>query len=354
MPLTNAERQARFRQKKIEELGIDKYNETQRQRYHDYYYKDKPIIIKPAEPEIPEIVNLKPLGKKVKTVNKSELTDITIKNYTNTIKKIYKHYKKTDLPDDCDIIKCLNSEPYKTKNIKADFAFLLDNTTLEDVIITFNKNLKNIYCVFTRVQGFATVVKKLYPYIIKEREEYEAKRGQRQIPTDVLSAISFKKEDVIDNVNKAQLDDNIKLIAYLYLLIPTRRINDYRLTKISKTIPDNTFDNSFNYYFDNKIYIFNTKNKQVMTIDLPPEITSLINLDDEFMLGKLYIECNLTNLFKRIMMKIYKLQINITLMRILYATHLRNSKLSGYDWNKKAQIMGHSLKENIMYSAKEN
>ena len=114
MPLSNAERQAKFREKKKLELGIDKFNETQRQRYHDYYYKDKPIIIQPAEPEIPDIVNLKPLGKRAMPINKSQLTPPTIKSYINTIKLIYKHYTNMDLPDDCDIINCINNNTTMT------------------------------------------------------------------------------------------------------------------------------------------------------------------------------------------------------------------------------------------------
>jgi hypothetical protein len=51
------------------------------------------------------------------------------------------------------------------------------------------------------------------------------------------------------------------------------------------------------------------------------------------------------------MEKVYKLRIPPSLVRIMYATYLRNLNLSGNEWEKQANKMGHGLAENIKYSA---
>ena len=139
MPLTNAERQAKFQAKKRALLGDEEYKKQLREQFHYQYHKNKPIKIeKPTIEEPPiEIPDLKPLKKRANPINKSVLADNTIIGYTITAKKLYKHYTNNDLPDDCDIIKCFNSQPYKYKNIKTQFAFLFDKAIIDDVIKIF-------------------------------------------------------------------------------------------------------------------------------------------------------------------------------------------------------------------------
>lgn len=352
MPFTNAENQQRHRQRLIETLGIDEYRRINNERRKANYYKDRPVIDKPTI-DIP-IEQLKPINKKLKPINKTIIKDSTASVYIRIIKIIYKHFTNNDLSDDNDVINAINSKPFKYKNIKTDFAFLFDKTTFDDIIKNHTTYLKPLYCIFTRIHGFATFVKKLYPYLEKIKHSYQDCRAKRSISDDIINSISFNKDDIIAKTNTVSLSNHKKILVYLTMLIPTRRLHDYRFTKIAKSIPDSSFDKSFNYYFDKRIYIFNTKNSKHAVIDLPNEIVELINSDDEFLLGKFYDDSNLADIYNRTIYKIYNLKINPTLMRILYSTYLRSQNLSGNEWEKKAAEMGHSLAENIKYSIPNN
>jgi hypothetical protein len=263
---------------------------------------------------------------------------------------MYKQYTKTDLPDDCDIINCINSKPFKFKNIKTQFNFLFNDDTIMDIIKSYNKYINIIYSIFTRIHGFASIVKKLYPYLKNRNEQYGEKRSKRVIHDDVL-AISLNPDDIIAKFADIDISNSNKLIVFLLLLIPSRRLHDYRLTKISQSIPDDTFDKSFNYYFDKNIYIYNTKNSKRDVISIPDVIVPLIDTNQEFLFGRLYDASPLSNKFTNVMEKVYKLRIPPSLVRIMYATYLRSLNLSGYEWKKQANKMGHSLGENLEYSA---
>jgi hypothetical protein len=354
MPMTNAERQKKYRDNLIQKLGIDGYKAFHAEKCRDCRHKredkkeeNKVLIQYPLD--VVEVPLLPPIKKKVKPINKSNLKDNTINIYTNLIKKLYKKYTNNDLPDDCDIINCINSKPFKFKNIKTQFNFLFNDDTLMDIIKSYNKYVHIIYSIFTRVHGFASIVKKLYPYVKIENEQYEVNRSKRVIHDDVL-AISLNPDDIIAKFAEVDISNSNKLIVFLLLLIPTRRLHDYRLTKISQSIPDDTFDKSFNYYFDKNIYIYNTKNSKKDVISIPDVIVPLIDTTQEFLFGRLYDASPLSNKFTNVMEKVYKLRIPPSLVRIMYATYLRNLNLSGNEWEKQANKMGHGLAENIKYS----
>ena len=357
MPMTNAERQAKWRANKVSLLGEEGYKAFHAKKVRDSYHKNKDKIVdKPPTitliqypEEVVEIPVLPPIKKKIKPINKSNLKDGTIELYITTIKRLYKQYTNTDLPDDCDIINCIKSKPFKYKNIKTQFNFLFNDDTLMDVVKSYTKYINIIYSIFTRVHGFAPIVKKLYPYSKNKREQYEENRSKRIIHDDVL-AISLNPDDIIAKFAEVDIPNHNKLLVFLLLLIPTRRLHDYRLTKIAQSIPDDTFDKSFNYYFDKNIYIYNTKNSKKDIISIPDVIVDLIDTTQEFLFRKLYDPCPLSNKFTNIMEKVYKLRIPPSLVRIMYSTYLRNRNLSGLEWKKEAEKMGHSLIESVLYS----
>ena len=51
------------------------------------------------------------------------------------------------------------------------------------------------------------------------------------------------------------------------LKLPTRRLADYRRMRIEKENPEGK-DKGYNYYYDGKLYINNTKNKREMVQDI--------------------------------------------------------------------------------------
>lgn len=350
--MTNAERQRKWRENKKQQLGIDGYRALHAERCRDSRHKkeaeeDKVLIEYPTE--VVNVPVLPPIKKKINPINKSILKDGSAELYIKTIKRVYKQYTNNDLPDDCDIINCIKSKPFKYKNIKTQFNFLFNDDTLMNVIKSFDKYIHTIYSIFTRVHGFAPIVKKLYPYIKNERKQCEENRSKRVIHNDVL-AISLNPDDVLAKFAEFDLSNTDKLIVFLLLLIPTRRLHDYRLTKIAQSIPDDTFDKSFNYYFDKNIYIYNTKNSKHDVISIPDVIVALIDTTQEFLFGRFY-KCDVISLkFTNIMKKVYKMKIRPSLVRIMYSTYLRSLNLSGLEWEEKAHKMGHSLGENIKYS----
>jgi hypothetical protein len=162
--------------------------------------------------------------------------------------------------------------------------------------------------------------------------------------------------DTIFDVNDSRialtnLDKKFDKLLYLLLtFIPPRRLHDFRHTKNSSSIPDDTVDKSFNYYFDKHIYIYNTKNKKFYDFLLPDEIIPYISTDTEFILGnKLISAALMSQHIKRIFKKIYDYPYNATLIRRLYSTYSREN-LTKKEIKQNAIAMGHSLNENYNYS----
>jgi len=347
---TNAENQKNHREKMKRELGIEEYRRIQAERKKNAYHKNRPVINIPVDIPI-DTPDLKPLKKRRRPIIKSNLKDVSANAYISFIKKFYNDNTNLVLPDDADIIRAINSKPYTYRNIKNDFKFLFDKKIFDEIIIKYKTRLNYLYAIFSRIYGFTPIIKKLFPHVSNNIEKYEIKRSLRVIPDEVINTVSFKHEDVINSVNNTELSNHYKIIAFLTLLIPTRRLHDYRLTKISSSMPNDKFDNKFNYYYDGSIYIYNTKsNKRNNVVKLPDDIIKLIDLNDEYLVGKLYTQARMSLIFGNIMEKIYKIKINATLMRILYSSYLRNSNLNNFEWKQKAESMGHSIGENLKYS----
>lgn len=354
---TNAENQARHRAKLIEQMGEEAFKAQEAKRKREQREKKKAINkeLKPEQLSKPleQLKQLKPVKKRVIPILKTKLSDATIKLYSSFIKSFYKHYTNKDLSlenDNIDILNVIQNMPYRYKNIKSDFKFLNDKNTFNDIINTYKSKIGYLYSIMSRVYGLTSIVNKLYPYMKGNQKEYENDRANRLIPDNVINTISFDTQDVINKVENADLDRTEKIMAYLALLLPTKRFNEYRLVKISKIKPNDTFNKSFNYYFNGTIYIFNTKNKVYNEINIPDEVFKLIDNNDEFMMGKLYNQNTFTQKLPNIMFKIYGMAINNTLMRRLYSSYLRSLNLNGNDYEKEANKMGHSLSQNLKYS----
>jgi hypothetical protein len=355
MPLTNAEKQARFRARKMaENAEAFKLKEAERQRK---MYKDKKATVKvePIEPKEP-IKELQPLKKRKNPINKSVLNDNSKIIYKSFIKQFYKYYTNDTLDDSHDIIKAIDNVKYSYKNIKKDFAFLFNKQTFIDIINRYNNKLNFLYAIVIRLYGFTPIVKKLYPYMQDSRNTYEINRANRTIDENITNIVSFKIDDIINNIdkNKDKLNYTERIIYALMMSMPTRRAHDYRLCKIINHKPNEKTDKKFNYYHNGIIYIFNTKNKKYDVIDLPSEILQFIDIKNEWLLGKLYNPTRLSKIITKMMYKIYDIKINATLIRRLYADYLRSLNLNAYEWNKQANKMGHSLAENIKYTSKKS
>ena len=110
------------------------------------------------------------------------------------------------------------------------------------------------------------------------------------------------------------------------LKLPTRRLADYRNMKISKDNPEEK-DKGYNYYYEGKLYINNTKNKREMVQDISGEemIKRLIGELPEntiYLISgeEMYSQPKLTKIFGRITKGIYGTRFNARDIRKISAT----------------------------------
>jgi hypothetical protein len=136
-------------------------------------------------------------------------------------------------------------------------------------------------------------------------------------------------------------------------MIPTRRIGDYRLTKITKNKED-TKILDYNWYYNKKIYINNTKNKQKIILDIPDELDAIIKTktsDSPYLIGNIK-QSTASNNFKELTKNIYGSSFSAIDIRKIYATYNLKMGAEFRDITKmlKNQLeMGHSLPEHLNY-----
>jgi len=316
-------------------------NETINERRRQQRNSTKAIANIPIP--TPEIVELKPIKKRAKPLNKNtDISEGTLKNYISVIKTIYKDHYSKDIDANDDILKMLRWEKYNYKNIKETFKFINDD--IKGFVSKYFNRLNVIHSVFARVYGMSKLVNQLYPYLLQSVKNYDENRSKIANVNEV--SLSFDKNTVLNNMNK--LDDRIDMLIYgLYFLIPTRRIGEYIKTKIAKTEADIN-DLKFNWYYKGKIYINTSKTKASVVIDLPEVIDLNIDVNDEYMLGKLYTSYTITSRLGNITKKIYGKQFKPNEIRHLYASYINNKGSSLAE--RQASTNGtHSITQQIKY-----
>jgi len=305
-----------------------------------------------------KLPKLKPVKKRIQPIIKREIKDVSKNIYIKFIKKFYNHYTKKNLEDNNDIIKAINNEKFSYKKIKADFNFLMDK--FEDIIKTYTKYLNLVYAIFARIRGLTPFINKLYPYQIKLQEINEENRQKKVIPEEKINLISFDRNDILSKLQNPQLKYGEKIIYGLLFLIPPRRYDDYKLTKISETKPNEKNDDKYNYYYQGKIYIYNSKSdtrtllekaesKIRYIVDVPDEINELIDLTKPFILGREYTQAGVGKLLANATYKIYGITYNMTEIRRIKITEENDKGLGYYDKKALADAMNHSLTQQIKY-----
>ena len=303
---------------------------------------------------------LKPITKRIIAEFKKfdYLKENTINSYKTSIISMHLYYTGIKLTDNDDIIKMIMSQPYKKANITKMFKYLKDDRYIYDIIVRYKTRVYSIYGLFTHIRGFTPFIKKLQPYAKQFRIEYEDSRFDYTIDDKLIELLSFNKQDVLDrldNYNKnfdrlvrysKPLNNNEILLYLLYTLIPTRRPQDFQLTKITDKIPDKDIDKNFNYYYDKHIYIYNTKNKEEYDLILPDEIIPYIDTTREFLFNR-----NIDIIIPRVFNKLYGHPFNAREIRRLYATY-SNTHFNMRERFATAKAMGHSMEENLKYSYK--
>jgi hypothetical protein len=326
-----------IRNKKYRATNNDDINERRRNQRNS----TKAVMNVPIP--TPEIVELKPIKKRIKPLNKNtDISEGTQKNYISVIKTIYKDHYGKDIDINDDVLKMLRWEKYNYKKIKETFAFISND--VKGFVSKYFNRLSVIHSVFARVYGMSKLVNQLYPYLLQSVKNYDQNRSKIANVNDIN--ISFDKNTILDNMNK--LDDMIDMLIYgLYFLIPTRRIGEYIKTKIAKSEADIN-DLKFNWYYQGKIYINTSKTKAYVIIDLPELIDLNIDVNNEYMLGKKYTSNTITTKLGNITKKLYNKQFKPNEIRHLYATYMNNrgSSLS----EREASVAGtHSVIQQMKY-----
>jgi hypothetical protein len=291
----------------------------------------------------PEITVLKPIKKRVKPLNKNtDITEGTLKNYISIVRTIYKDHYNKDIDDNDDLLKLLRNEKSNYKKIKETYAFISND--VKAFATKYFKRMSVVYGVFSRVYGMTKLLNQLHPYLQQSTKNYDENRSKIANVDDVN--ISFDKKDVINNLNK--LDERTDMLIYsLLFLIPTRRIGEYINTKNAKTEADIN-DLKYNWYYNGKIYINNSKNKTKIILDIPEVIDINIDKNDEYLLGKLYTSNTITSKLGSITKKIYDKQYTSNQIRHMYATYINNKGSSLAE--REASVAGtHSVIQQLKY-----
>jgi hypothetical protein len=387
MPLTNAERQKRYREKQLlnnkEEYKnkISLKMKTHYKKLKNEHPEQEPLQLH-QDDELPEhqekkefiLIPLKPIKKRINPLNKSKLNDKSIQIYLKTIKKIYKNYYNKDIDDDTDLLNVLTNKPYNLDNIKSQLQFL--KSDLFNVIKNNYNDITILYALITRIKSFAKQVKELYPYIEQKQNNYNEKRINKvpdAIVKQKIDVLSFKKDDILTILSNpnSDLTDSEKLIFALMTLFPTRRPIDYRKMLISDTKPkkENKLKmNERNNYYYNKQFHFNvTKNKDIQFFDVPDDLDKIINdiiskrhhltdnkhllLNDHY---KEFSNSSLSIFIMKTFNKIYGISISAVEIRRLYSTYLQKEVKDGNITEEQHRIicemMNHSYEENKKYA----
>lgn len=321
MPLSNAERQRRYRLR--HGLGVPQE-------------RVKLVL------DFPDLPPLKTLPSKYIYKRAEELTQDVKVRYASAIKHIYKDHTGKLLPDNHSIFDILVNKAVAYKYVKEEFGWL-NKCNVRDLIIKNYRNVLYTYLVTRSIRGFTQFAKKFIPYRIWYEENYHERRAEKEI-----EPISFDRDEIIKNMNSLQ-DTEEQMLYGLLMLIPTRRIGDYRNTIIENKYTK--YPNNFNIYKDGKIEIYNTKNdsrtpmakenkKPIFIIDVPPEVDKLIDKTNAYLFNK---PISVGVVFNKIYGRPYT---NMEIRR-LYASHIKTIK---YNERKKlADAMGHSVAQNLKY-----
>jgi hypothetical protein len=386
MPMTNAERQKKYRERQLLN-NRDEYLHTQSQYKKKQYRKKYKDGEEPQETENEikqeekEFIILKPINKRQALLNKTIIMDDTKKTYIKSLSKIYNSYYHKELTEEFkeELNKLLSVQKYNINLMKEEFNIIHKN--IYDIIKnTSNKaDIRNLHAIITRIRGFSTLVKKIAPYIDDNQQQYAIARNNK-VFTNVIrkkyETLSFNKDDIIKNLNNDdfQLTSKEKLLYGLFTLFHTRRPVDYNRMFIINEKPKfetrKKINDRNNYYFDGVFYFYITKNKQIQKYNVPHELRILIeneiksrnDIDEE---NNKYLLLNKNNkhykygsdLSRDIMLvfkKIYKLSISAVEIRRFYCTYLKYEVKNGHMTEEQhreiAEMMNHTYEENLKYS----
>lgn len=314
-----------------------KKNEYQREWRAKKQGKETESIINKPVLEV-SLENTDPLKYKPKKAKKTDLKDSSIATYTSKLRAFHK--RMTGLPLSQNMIDAIEGKEYDKKAIQDEFKYLYEkvNYIKEHEI----NAIPNLCKVFTKFAGFVKLIKILTPVKRNIEDAEVIRRNETTIKEEDM--ISFNRQEVLANALKLT-DDYEKIMYLLMMLIPTRRLDDYRNMTYGKS--------DGNYFDDENMYIKDTatKNKRSITIRIPNEIIDLIP-QTGYILGYDYTASALSVKFSNMMTKIYGKKIGANDLRRMFLTTINNSGMSYLEKKDIADAVGNSIEESIKYSMK--
>lgn len=340
----------RERNKKHYETNKARMSEVKKERYKAKKATEtKPIVRQMPTIDV-EAVDTTIKRQKADSKKIKELTESSIKTYTDAIKKTYGLYNVAGEADDSEIMKYLQGIKHNPTKLYKQNRYIITN--VKDIAEKHSYLIPQLYKLFSRfntkkLKEFREV---LFPYFTAYNENYTTHRNDLIVNEEEVAKISFKPEDLLKNAELIE-DVGMKILYLLMTLIPTRRISDYRMTKIAKNEED-LQNTNYNWYYNKQIYINNTKNNQKMVLDIPDELDAIIKTKTDSYLIDEIAQSTASHRFVEITKKIYGTPFTATDIRKIYATH--NLKM-GAEFRDITQMlknqvaMGHILSEHLKY-----
>lgn len=340
----------RERNKKHYETNKARMSEVKKEKYKAKKATEtKPIVRQMPTIDV-EAVDTTIKRQKADSKKIKELTESSIKTYTDAIKKTYGLYNVAGEADDSEIMKYLQGIKHNATKLYKQNRYIITN--VKDIAEKHSYLIPQLYKLFSRfntkkLKEFREV---LFPYFTAYNENYTTHRNDLIVNEEEVAKISFKPEDLLKNAELIE-DVGMKILYLLMTLIPTRRISDYRMTKIAKNEED-LQNTNYNWYYNKQIYINNTKNNQKMVLDIPDELDAIIKTKTDSYLIDEIAQSTASHRFVEITKKIYGTPFTATDIRKIYATH--NLKM-GAEFRDITQMlknqvaMGHILSEHLKY-----
>ena len=327
---SNAENNRAYRARKGEEINA---------RRREQRKKNRAIETVKIEYEVKELRKAERLPERKQSEGISEITK---RNYVAYMKKFQRRYRREELGDEEDIIMKIEGKEYSALKISKMFKGIIEENIAE---IKGNPNdVKNIYSIFRGIRGFTEISKELYPYLKDYAEQYDEKRSEIVGKSE---DIKFDIEEIKENLKK--LEDKIDKIIYGYMMIMNGRVRDLRYTKIGVNK-----DEGYNYIYEGKYYINNTKNKKKHILEIAEDFKELYEEDEEgFLLRCLMPASTLTHRIQRITERIYGKVYTASNIRHLFATYINNKGSSYKERKETAKKAGHSIDQQIKYVYRE-
>jgi hypothetical protein len=349
----------KMRNKKYREDNKGKINERrQEERGRIRISEIRPIEHKREILDITKIDKTAKRGyKKDGALGVGELKDSTKINYKAVIRTLYRKYKNAEIGDENEIFKMLEGKRYKATEIYKDFKFI--EIRIEEIARDNGGYLSNIYSIFSmfKQKRLIGIRDKIYPYFRAQGEQYRENRHKNKINEEEIKKISFKEEDIEESLKGIEGAYN-RLLYALMLKLPTRRLADYRRMRISIENPEGK-DKGYNYYYDGRLYINNTKNKREMVQDISGEgmIKRLIGELPEgtrYLISgeEMYGQAKLSKIFGGITKVIYGTRFNARDIRKINATesYKRIGEEGGIRrFKEEAKNRGHRVEEALEY-----